>query len=166
MASTRSFRYLFECPSKLLKSCSSSQGWHVNMFELKIMFDLTGGQLSADICVLADKAVRRKWEEDFSKTYLSPVLKVSWKFTTCDFITRTSYSTDNTWFYFKSVLEQICFLAHPSESPSELFWSPVVRRLVVRPSVNFSHFYLLLQNHKANFNQTWHKVSPGVGNSN
>nr|XP_022293483.1 E3 ubiquitin-protein ligase rnf213-alpha-like isoform X1 [Crassostrea virginica] len=34
-----------------------------------------GGQLSANVCVLADKGVRRKWEEDFSKTYLSPVLK-------------------------------------------------------------------------------------------
>ena len=27
----------------------------------------------------------------------------------------------------------------------------------VRLSVNFSHFHLLLQNHWANFNQTWHK---------
>ena len=27
----------------------------------------------------------------------------------------------------------------------------------VRPSVNFSHFHLLLQNHWANFNQTWLK---------
>ena len=32
-------------------------------------------------------------------------------------------------------------------------------------SVNFSHFHLLLQNHWANFNQTWHKVSLGEGNS-
>ena len=29
----------------------------------------------------------------------------------------------------------------------------------VRLSVDFSHFHLLLQNHWANFNQTWHKVS-------
>ena len=39
--------------------------------------------------------------------------------------------------------------------------------LSVRPSVclsvNFSHFHLLLQNHWANFNQTWHKVSLGEG---
>ena len=28
---------------------------------------------------------------------------------------------------------------------------------VVRLSVNFSHFQLLLQNHLANFNKTWHK---------
>ena len=36
---------------------------------------------------------------------------------------------------------------------------------VVRPSVcssvNFSHFHLLLKNHWANFNQTWHKASLG-----
>ena len=38
-------------------------------------------------------------------------------------------------------------------------------RLSVRPSVNFSHFHLLLQNHWANFNQAWHKVSLGEGDS-
>ena len=32
-------------------------------------------------------------------------------------------------------------------------------------SVNFSHFHLLLQNHWAVFNQTWHKVSLGEGDS-
>ena len=37
--------------------------------------------------------------------------------------------------------------------------------LSVRLSVNFSHFHLLLQNHWANFNQTWHKASLGSGNS-
>ena len=31
--------------------------------------------------------------------------------------------------------------------------------------VNFSHFHLLLQNHWAEFNQTWHKASLGEGNS-
>ena len=31
--------------------------------------------------------------------------------------------------------------------------------------VNFSHFHLLLQNHWANFNQTWHKVSLGEEDS-
>jgi hypothetical protein len=40
---------------------------------------------------------------------------------------------------------------------------------VVRPSVhlsvNFSHFRLLLQNHLANFNQTWHKSSLREGGS-
>ena len=35
----------------------------------------------------------------------------------------------------------------------------------VRPSVNFSHFQLLLNNHWANFNQSWHKASLGKGNS-
>ena len=39
--------------------------------------------------------------------------------------------------------------------------SSVVCRLSVRLSVNFSHFHLLLQNHWANFNQTWHKASLG-----
>ena len=37
--------------------------------------------------------------------------------------------------------------------------------LSVRLSVNFSHFHLLLQNHRANFNQTWHKASLGEGDS-
>ena len=37
--------------------------------------------------------------------------------------------------------------------------------LSVRPSVNFSYFHLLLQNHWANFNQTWHKASLGEGDS-
>ena len=38
-------------------------------------------------------------------------------------------------------------------------------RLSVCLSVNFSHFHLLLQNHWANFNQTWHKVFLGEGDS-
>ena len=37
--------------------------------------------------------------------------------------------------------------------------------LSVRLSVNFSHFHLLLQNHWANFNQTWHKASLDEGDS-
>ena len=37
--------------------------------------------------------------------------------------------------------------------------------IVVGVVVNFSHFHLLLQNHWANFNQTWHKASLGEGNS-
>ena len=36
---------------------------------------------------------------------------------------------------------------------------------VVVVVVNFSHFHLLLQNHWANFNQTWNKVSLGEGDS-
>ena len=35
----------------------------------------------------------------------------------------------------------------------------------VRLSVNCSHFHLLLQNHWANFNQTWHKVFLVKGDS-
>ena len=37
--------------------------------------------------------------------------------------------------------------------------------LSVCPSVNFSHFQLLFQNHWTNFNQTWHKASLGGGDS-
>ena len=37
--------------------------------------------------------------------------------------------------------------------------------LSVRLSVHFSHFHLLLLNHKANFSQTWHKASFGKGDS-
>ena len=36
---------------------------------------------------------------------------------------------------------------------------------VVRLTICLSHFHLLLQNHWANFNQTWHKASLGEGNS-
>ena len=60
-------------------------------------------------------------------------------------------------------------------SPAELkalvsfliaFRSSSVRLSVsVRPSVNFSYFRLLLKNHYANFNQTWHKASLGEGDS-
>ena len=38
-------------------------------------------------------------------------------------------------------------------------------RLSVLLSVNFSHFYLLLQNHWTNYNQTWHKAFLGKGDS-
>ena len=37
--------------------------------------------------------------------------------------------------------------------------------LCVCLSVNFSHFQLLLKNHWASFNQTWHKASLGGGDS-
>ena len=37
--------------------------------------------------------------------------------------------------------------------------------LVVRLSLNFSYFHLLLQNHWVNFNQSWHKASLGKENS-
>ena len=47
----------------------------------------------------------------------------------------------------------VCLSVHPSVRPS------------VCLSVNFSHFHLLLQNDWANFNQTWHKVSLGEGDS-
>ena len=37
--------------------------------------------------------------------------------------------------------------------------------VVVVVVVNFSDFHLLLQNHLANFNQTWHKASLGERDS-
>ena len=55
---------------------------------------------------------------------------------------------------------------------SERFWAPIIRRLFVFQSIrlssvclNFSHFHLLLQNYKANFNQTWDKASLGESDS-
>ena len=35
----------------------------------------------------------------------------------------------------------------------------------VRRSINFSNFQHLFKNYLANFNQTWHKLSLGKGNS-
>ena len=46
------------------------------------------------------------------------------------------------------------FLSHLAFRPCELLSSLFVRRLVRRPSVNISHFNLLLRNHWANCNQT------------
>ena len=62
------------------------------------------------------------------------------------------------------------FLAHLSR---RLKWAflikicplSVVVVVVVVVVVNFSHFHLLLQNHWANFNKTWHKASLGKGDS-
>ena len=48
---------------------------------------------------------------------------------------------------------------------SHIVSSPDIPRPSVCLSVNFSHFHLLLQNHWANFNQTWHKVCLGEGDS-
>ena len=65
---------------------------------------------------------------------------------------------------------KIRFLAHLSR---RLKWAflikicplSVVVVVVIVVVVNFSHFHLLLQNHWANFNQTWHKASLGKGDS-
>ena len=66
-----------------------------------------------------------------------------------------------------------CFVAHLSW---KLKWAFLIAFrpssvclsvcLSVRLSVNFSYFRLLLKNHWANFNQTWHKASLGDGDSN
>ena len=50
--------------------------------------------------------------------------------------------------YDNELRQRVCFF---------FFSSPVVRRLSVRPSINFLYFHLL-QNYLANFNQTLHKV--------
>ena len=53
------------------------------------------------------------------------------------------------------------FLAHLN---LKLKWASYSDRLFsVRLYVNFSHNHHLLQNHWANFNQTWHKASSGEG---
>ena len=58
---------------------------------------------------------------------------------------------------FSDHLSSVCLSVCPPVRPSVC--------LSVCLSVNFSHFHLLLQNHWANFNQTWHKVSLGEGDS-
>ena len=79
-----------------------------------------------------------------------------------------------SYFYHVTLtLEFDPFLAHLSW---KLKWAFLItlRPSSVCPSVcpsvrlsvcNFSHFHLLLQNHWANFNQTWHKASLGEGDS-
>ena len=65
-------------------------------------------------------------------------------------------------------LQGVLFLAHLSW---KLKWTfliacrPSSVCQSVRLSLNFSYFRLLLRNHCANFNQTWHKVSLGKGDS-
>ena len=56
----------------------------------------------------------------------------------------------------------ITFLAHLSW---RFKWAFLIKicPLSIVVVVNFSHFHLLLQNHLANFNQTWHKASLGEG---
>ena len=59
------------------------------------------------------------------------------------------------------------FLAHLSQW---LKWAFLIKIcplsvIVVVVVLNFSHFHLLLRNHWANFNQTWHKAYLGKGDS-
>ena len=59
-------------------------------------------------------------------------------------------------------------LAHLSRRLKQAFLikiCPLSVVVFVGVVVNFLHFYLLLQNHWANFNQTWHKASLGEGDS-
>ena len=62
-------------------------------------------------------------------------------------------------------IPEVIFWLTWTESLSEIFWSHVIRRLSLRPSVNFSHLRLLLKNRWANFNQTQHKAPLGRGDS-
>ena len=57
------------------------------------------------------------------------------------------------------------FIAHLSRRLKWAFLIKICPLSVVVVVVNFSHFHLLLKNHWANFNQTWHKVSLGEGDS-
>ena len=70
----------------------------------------------------------------------------------------------SVWSFCLFISTPISFLAHLSW---KLKWAFLItcRPSSVCPSVNFSHFHLLLQNHWANFNQTWHKASLGEGDS-
>ena len=68
--------------------------------------------------------------------------------------------------YHKPLLAMaVVFKAHQSW---KLEWAFLIACCLssVCPSVNCSHFQLLLQNHWANFNQTWHKASLCKGDSN
>ena len=65
-------------------------------------------------------------------------------------------------FFLKKMISRY-FLAHLK---LKLKWASYSDRLFsVRLYVNFSHNHHLLQNHWANFNQTWHKASSGEGDS-
>ena len=70
-------------------------------------------------------------------------------------------------FFFNSLLFSTLFFSSP-ELKAQVSFSDRLLSVVspsVRPSVNFSHFHLLLKNHWANFNQTWHKAPLGGGDS-
>ena len=70
-----------------------------------------------------------------------------------------------------SIISHLCYILLVLSSPelkAHMSFSDHLSSVVclsIRLSVNFSHFHLLLQNHWANFNQTWHKASLGEGDS-
>ena len=55
------------------------------------------------------------------------------------------------------------FFSSPELKFKWAFLIKICPSFVIVVVVNFSHFHLLLQNHQANFNQTWHKASLGEG---
>ena len=97
----------------------------------------------------------------------SQVFEIFVMWFTVDFI---CFASEKTLIYMDMTLffVSFSFLAHLSW---KLKWAFLITCrlssvfLSVRLSVNFSHFHLLLQNHWANYNQTWHKVSLGCGDS-
>ena len=77
---------------------------------------------------------------------------------TLPFRLRSQYYFVKTYYFLKmKKLLKITVFSSPGLKPGELLSSLFVRRLssVVRPSVNISHFNLLLRNHWANCNQIW-----------
>ena len=83
---------------------------------------------------------------------------------------RTTVSVDINSYLDPIHCKCYCFLFMLLLSSAELkaqvifFRSHVVRWLSVRLSVNLSKVHLFLQNHCANFNQTWHNASLGEEN--
>ena len=57
------------------------------------------------------------------------------------------------------------FLAHLSRRFKWAFLTKICLFSAIVVVINFSPFHLLLKNHWANFNQTWHKASLGEGDS-
>ena len=110
-----------------------------------------------------------KGHSDFLRTFYSNIQGELWYYTSmlvqsCFYLEKRCYLHLNT---FESTKSQelfvsrfflffiLLFLAHLTW---KLKW---VFLIASRPSVNFSHFHLLLKNHSANLNQTWHKASLG-----
>ena len=56
----------------------------------------------------------------------------------------------------------ICVFCSREPKAQVSFVDPLSVVVVV---VNFSHFHLVLKNHRDKFNQTWHKASLGKGDS-
>ena len=73
----------------------------------------------------------------------------------------------NTMLTFDFKVKYIVFSSHELKAQVSFSdrLSSVCPSVSVHPSINFSYFQHLLQNHWANFNQTWHKASLRKGDS-